>query len=114
MSEIGAKSITANGTYEIATLIRPVGLGSWTVTVQGFGTWDGGTMSFGISLNGGDNIQPIDDSATASPTNFERTDDFLININEPPSSHGRTTTKLYVILSGASSPSLTVLATSNE
>lgn len=108
MAHLSTVSITDNGTYALCQVHRPRGLMDWKITISVSGTWGSGSFGLSISFDGGTTKIPIDDGAASSPTAFARTSDFAVNINPPSCPAENSKIILYAVLSGATSPVLSV------
>jgi len=100
----GGLPITANGNYYLGRINKKRDNGYWLGTLFVQGTFGSGTVTFGVSLDRGTTIIPIND-LTQNVVSF--TGNGLFNLEFGNSSRGfGDAPMLYAIVSGATSPNL--------
>lgn len=100
-------SVTEDGTFLVGELSKNYGREyDFNFAVQFSGTFGSGTLTFSISPDGGTSKIPLRDGPNGSDNLISHTSDgqFLIDINSFD-----TLQELYVTLSGATNPDITVL-----
>lgn len=98
-------TITTNSTTAICTITKPRALTEWFATLNAFGTFGGGTLAYSISTDGGTTKVPMKDM---SGTLYTTTANDAVNVATGVSNHNGFDPIIYAVLSGATTPSITV------
>ncbi len=89
----------------ICTVTKPRTLSMWMATINAYGTFGGGTLSYSLSTNGGTTkTQQKDLTGVAYTTTTADT----INMELGVANHNGAEPILYAVLTGSTSPSITI------
>ena len=98
-------SANTSGTA-IVTVHKPRSLTNWFATVNAYGTFGSGTLSYSISTDGGTTKVALKDPITGSAYSTASAD--AIDISLGVANHNGREPILYAVLSGATNPSITI------
>lgn len=99
-------TIAANTTgTAIVTVHKPRTLTEWFATFNAYGTFGGGTLSYAISTDGGTTKVAMKDISGSS---YSATANDSVNISTGVSNHNGREPIIYAVLTGATSPSITI------
>lgn len=100
-------TISANTTgTAIVTVHKPRSLTEWVATINAYGTFGSGTLSYSLSTDGGTTKVALKDPSTGSA--YSTTSADAINLNLGVANHLGREPIIYVVLSGATNPSITI------
>lgn len=111
MASYGPFTFTTNTTTQLVTVHRKTSLRSWLATFVVSGTFGGGTFKLQISLDGGTTKVDLKDYSGA---NYSATADDNFNVELGGGNKLSDAPILYGVLSGATSPSITVRIIDNN
>lgn len=89
----------------ICTAHKPRELTEWFATINAYGTFGSGTLSYKISTDGGTTKVAMKDISGSS---YSATADDVINVSTGVANHLGKEPIIYAVLSGATNPSITI------
>lgn len=107
MADYKAPLITVDGTYPIVYVHKPRNATEWVATINAYGTFGGGTLSYSISTDGGTTKTQMKD-LTGTAYSTTTADAINVILGVPSNNVAARQTILYAVLSGSTSPSLSI------
>lgn len=99
-------TLTGNTTGTLLCYItKPRALTEYFATLNAYGTFGGGTLSYGISTDGGATIVTQKDLSGVA---YSATSNDTVNIMMGVANHNGQEPRLYAILAGSTAPSITI------
>lgn len=104
-------TISANTTgTAVITVHKPRSTTNWFATFAAYGTFGGGTLSYAFSPDGGTTKVTLKDGSGSA---YSATSNDVVNLPLGVANHLGKEPIIYVVLSGATTPSITVDAYDN-
>lgn len=98
-------TVTADGDTYLCTVNKKRSLPIWKATINAYGTWGSGTITFKVSTDGGTTKVPLQDYTGASIT-LSANGNFNTELGNANTNSGAP--KLYATMAGSTNPSVTV------